>query len=109
MSLIINNSRRSIYNQSSSLFSLTKYLSPSAKRAISSSKISIEKTQDLSRFANKPKNEDLQFGKTLSDHMLVIEWDKEHQWNDPKIIPYQDLRISPAATCLNYGMWKIEI
>lgn len=41
--------------------------------------------------------------------MLVIEWDKEHQWNDPKIIPYQDLKISPAATCLNYGMWKIEI
>lgn len=39
----------------------------------------------------------------MSDHMLTIEWTKEGNWGKPKIIPYQDLKISPAASCLHYG------
>ncbi len=80
------------------------------KRAISSSKLTIEKTTDAVRFENKPKKEELQFGQTISDHMLIIEWDKDNQWSAPKIVPYQDLKISPAASCLNYGtiIWDLS-
>ncbi len=95
MSFIINHPR-------SKVCSLVNNLSIS-RRCISSSKLTIDKTNDKSRFENKPKNEYLQFGKTISDHMLMIEWTKDRQWHDPKIVPYQDLKISPAATCLNYG------
>lgn len=82
---------------------LLNRLTTVSKRSIASSKLSIEKTTDTSKFQNRPKNDDLQFGHTISDHMLVIEWNREDKWSAPKIVPYQDLKISPAATCLNYG------
>ena len=44
------------------------------------------------------------FGRSFSDHMLVIDWDKAHGWHDPVIEPYGDFRISPAATGLHYGI-----
>ena len=97
----------SLFNQSGRAAILHQYnrihFNNISKRSISSSKLSIEKTTDTSRFENKPKNDDLQFGHTISDHMLVVEWNKEEHWTAPKIVPYQDLKISPAATCLNYG------
>ena len=77
------------------------------KRYISSSQITIERVVDKSRFDSRPNKEDLSFGTTLSDHMLMIEWTKEHQWHSPKVVPYGNLSISPAATCLNYGMQPI--
>ncbi len=39
----------------------------------------------------------------MSDHMLTIEWNKVEGWASPKIVPYQNLSISPAASCLHYG------
>lgn len=92
---------------SSSPQSSTTSVISSNKRFISSSKITIEKT-DTSKFDIKPKKEDLQFGTTISDHMLLIKWDQENQWDNPQIVPYQDLKISPAASCLNYGITCFE-
>ena len=74
-----------------------------ARRGISSSQLTIEKVTDKSNFEARPKKEDLTFGTTISDHMLLIEWTREDQWKNPKIVPYGDLKISPAASCLNYG------
>ena len=82
-------------------------LAVSSERSISSSSLAIEKTADMSRFDNRPRNEDLKFGHTISDHMLIVEWNKQDQWTAPRIVPYQDLKISPAATCLNYGMFEV--
>lgn len=74
------------------------------KRWISSSKLEIEHIQeDESKFEQRPPNDKLVFGTTPTDHMLCIEWDKVNLWHSPKIVPYQDLRISPAASCLHYG------
>jgi branched-chain amino acid aminotransferase len=72
-------------------------------RWITSSQLTVERTTDPSRFENRPPKEELQFGTTMSDHMLTVEWTKEGGWEAPKIIPYQDLRISPASSCLHYG------
>lgn len=76
-----------------------------AKRSISSSQLTIERTKDSSRFLNRPPKEQLVFGTTMSDHMLTVEWNKEVGWASPKIVPYQNLSISPAASCLHYGKY----
>ena len=74
-----------------------------SRRCISSAGLTIERTTNLERFQNRPAKEDLAFGKTLSDHMLMIEWNKGTNWGAPRIVPYQDLKISPAASVLHYG------
>ena len=94
-------SRRAVNGFVSNLSSCC--LRRSAFRSISSSQLTIERTKDSTRFDNRPAKEELQFGTTMSDHMLTVEWTKEGGWASPKIIPYQDLRISPAASCLHYG------
>ena len=40
--------------------------------------------------------------------MLEIDWDLRHGWHQPKIIPYQNLSLSPAATSLHYGIECFE-
>ena len=71
-------------------------------RSISSSLLTIERTTDGGeKFRNRPPKEELTYGTTMSDHMLMIEWDQG--WNSPKIVPYGDLQLSPAATSLHYG------
>lgn len=72
-------------------------------RCISASQLTVDTVSDDKRFNNRPVKEDLTFGETLSDHMLTVEWEVETDWSAPKIVPYQDLSISPAASCLHYG------
>lgn len=49
----------------------------------------------------------LQFGTHLADHMLVAEYDKG-QWNSPRIIPFGEIRITPAMLSLHYGQAVFE-
>ena len=77
---------------------------PFVTRLISSSNVNIELTNDESKFKGRPAKENLLFGTTPTDHMLLIEWDKRNQWGPTKIVPYQDLKINPAASSLHYGM-----
>ena len=72
-------------------------------RFISSCHLSVELKNDNTDFEKRPAKEDLVFGRTFTDHMLTVEWDITNGWNAPKILPYQDLKIDPAATCLHYG------
>jgi len=57
--------------------------------------------------ASPPPKENLKFGKTFAPHMLTISY-SNHQWHDPKIVPYGPLSISPGSACLNYGMTCFE-
>ena len=72
-------------------------------RTISATGLTIEKVTDDARFNSRPAKEDLEFGTTLSDHMLTVDWDIKNNWSPPRIVPYQNLSISPAASCLHYG------
>eukprot|EP00542_Grammatophora_oceanica_P022296 CAMPEP_0194042572 /NCGR_PEP_ID=MMETSP0009_2-20130614/14332_1 /TAXON_ID=210454 /ORGANISM="Grammatophora oceanica, Strain CCMP 410" /LENGTH=395 /DNA_ID=CAMNT_0038686465 /DNA_START=216 /DNA_END=1400 /DNA_ORIENTATION=+ len=76
-------------------------------RFISSAELAVEKTRDRSRFENMPAKEELTFGTTFSDHMLTIEFENG-AWHAPKIVPYQNLSLSPAATSLHYGLQCFE-
>jgi len=92
---------------SPSLFGTTR-TSTNPKRFISSSQLSVERISDNDRFDNRPAKEDLVFGTTLSDHMLTVEWNAGSGWSPPSIGPRQDLKISPAASCLHYGLQCFE-
>ena len=49
----------------------------------------------------------LEFGKHISDHMLVAGYDKG-QWGTPSIIPFGEMRMSPAMLSLHYGQSVFE-
>eukprot|EP00752_Nemacystus_decipiens_P002932 g2727.t1 len=56
----------------------------------------------------KVEKSTLEFGQTFTDHMLHLDWDLEAGWRAPRILPYGDLAISPAASSLHYGLQCFE-
>ena len=51
----------------------------------------------------KPDPDKLVFGKSLSDHMFIVDYDAGQGWHDARIVPYGPLLIDPAAKVLHYG------
>lgn len=49
----------------------------------------------------------LEFGKYLADHMLVIDY-KDGKWQEPSIVPFGDILMSPAMLSLHYGQSIFE-
>jgi branched-chain amino acid aminotransferase len=47
------------------------------------------------------------FGDVFSDHMLSMEY-RDEQWQQPKIVPFGDLSLSPATATLHYGQTVFE-
>jgi len=61
--------------------------------------------------APKPKpanDQSLVFGKHFSDHILQVDWDHERGWGAPRIEPFGDLTLSPAAMALHYALQCFE-
>ena len=57
----------------------------------------------------KPADESkLGFGTIFSDHMFVMNYDEGEGWHDPRIVPFGNFEISPAAMCLHYGQSVFE-
>ena len=50
----------------------------------------------------------LGFGKVFTDHMFVMNYTQGKGWHDPRIVPYQDITLSPAAMVLHYGQEMFE-
>ena len=51
----------------------------------------------------KPEDSKLGFGKYFTDHMFVMDFDREQGWHDARIIPFGNLTLHPASTVLHYG------
>lgn len=51
--------------------------------------------------------ENLPFGRLFSDHMFCMDYNNG-SWSDPKIIPYGDIKLSPANSALHYGQSCFE-
>jgi branched-chain amino acid aminotransferase len=49
----------------------------------------------------------LGFGAHISDHMLMVDY-KDGQWQEPKIVPFGNLELSPAMLALHYGQTVFE-
>ncbi|XP_038170263.1 branched-chain-amino-acid aminotransferase, mitochondrial isoform X2 [Arvicola amphibius] len=50
----------------------------------------------------------LLFGKTFTDHMLMVEWTKKTGWSRPRIQPFQNLTLHPACSALHYSLQLFE-
>jgi hypothetical protein len=59
-------------------------------------------TRDMPQQQQQQPKDKLVFGKQFTPHMLQIQYINQ-QWGAPKIVPYQNLSISPAASSLHYG------
>ena len=60
---------------------------------------------------NNPKEKPtgkLGFGKVFTDHMFVMNYTRGRGWHDPRIVPYQDITLSPAAMVFHYGQEMFE-
>ena len=92
-----------------------KLLFPTAKalvqkqssRCISAAALTVELKDNDADFQNRPAPKDLVFGTTFTDHMLMVEY-CDGKWQTPHIKPYQNLSLSPAASCLHYGLECFE-
>ncbi len=49
----------------------------------------------------------LEFGKHLSDHMFLAEYDNG-QWQSSSVVPYAEMKITPAMLALHYGQSVFE-
>lgn len=68
--------------------------------------ISITKTDSPKE---KPQDESkLVFGRTFTDHMLIIDYTEGKGWHDARIVPYGPLEMDPATTVLHYGQAIFE-
>ncbi len=55
------------------------------------------------KLKEKPDPSTLGFGKIFTDHMFVMDYNKEEGWHDARIVPFENLSIHPASTVLHYG------
>jgi branched-chain amino acid aminotransferase len=64
---------------------------------------------DPSALKPKPADESqLGFGDIYTDHMFSMDFESGKGWLDPRIEPYGDLHIDPAAMALHYGQEIFE-
>ena len=56
----------------------------------------------------KPKSDQLPFGKYTTDHMFMMDYTPEKGWHDAQILPYGPIELDPAASILHYGQTIFE-
>lgn len=66
--------------------------------------IKIEKTKAPKAKPQGP----LGFGKVFTDHMFIMDYTAGKGWHDPRIVPYQNLNLSPASMVFHYGQEVFE-
>ena len=78
----------------------THYLAESKPAQLNAELLTIETT-----LAPKvvPSTQGLAFGSVFSDHMLEVEWTKQAGWATPKIVPFHNIEMHPAAHALHYA------
>ncbi|MES1217291.1 MAG: branched-chain amino acid aminotransferase [Bacteroidota bacterium] len=67
--------------------------------------ISIRKTSHPR--LNEVDFDNLEFGKHISDHMLVCDY-HNNLWHQPKIVPFANLSLRPDTLALHYGQTVFE-
>lgn len=51
--------------------------------------------------------EHIQFGHIFADHMFIVDYDGK-QWQDPRILPFGNISVSPALSSIHYGQSIFE-
>lgn len=67
--------------------------------------IQVEKTKESK--IESTNFDDLEFGSVYSDHMFVADY-VNGEWVKPRIVPFQNISMSPATSVLHYGQSIFE-
>ena len=67
--------------------------------------IRFEKREHLKE---KPDQKNLGFGKYMTDYMFVMDWDREKEWRDARIVPHESMLLDPACVALHYAQETFE-
>ena len=68
--------------------------------------IRIEKTQNPK--AKPEKGAPLGFGHIFTDHMFVMNYTEGMGWHDARIVPFDNISLSPASMVFHYGQEMFE-
>lgn len=68
--------------------------------------IKIQKTETPK--AKPAKGQPLGFGKIFTDHMFIMNYTEGKGWHDPRIEPFHNISLSPAAMVYHYGQEMFE-
>jgi branched-chain amino acid aminotransferase len=63
-------------------------------------RISFERT---AKPQSRPPDADLKFGRVFTDHMFLLDYREGSGWQNPRIVPFGPLPLSPAAAALHYA------
>ncbi|MBQ7379578.1 MAG: branched-chain amino acid aminotransferase [Clostridia bacterium] len=50
-----------------------------------------------------PEESKLGFGRYFTNHMFIMDYNKEQGWHDARIVPFGNISLHPASTVLHYG------
>jgi branched-chain amino acid aminotransferase len=56
----------------------------------------------------RPKDAELVFGRTFTDHMALVDYEVTRGWHEPRVVPYEALSLDPASAVLHYGQAMFE-
>ncbi|QKY70079.1 branched-chain amino acid aminotransferase [Lentibacillus sp. CBA3610] len=56
----------------------------------------------------KPQPDQLEFGRSFTDHMFLMDYTDDKGWHDPRIVPYEPLTVDPSAMVFHYGQSVFE-
>lgn len=63
---------------------------------------------EIAEKKEKPQSDKMAFGKHFTDHMFVMEYEKDKGWHSPKIVPNEPILVDPAAMVFHYGQAVFE-
>ncbi len=66
------------------------------------------KVTEAANKGKRPEDSALGFGQVFTDHMFVMDYSVDKGWYDPRIEPYTDFTLSPAAMVFHYGQAIFE-
>lgn len=70
--------------------------------------LDIKVTKTETPKAKPAKDDPLLFGTIFTDHMFIMDYAEGKGWYDPRIVPYGDITLPPAATIFHYGQGVFE-
>lgn len=60
------------------------------------------------KLKERPDEKALGFGKYMTDHMFLMDYDKGQGWHDARIVPYEPIPMDPTAVALHYAQETFE-
>ena len=70
--------------------------------------LDIKITKTTQPKAKPAPGQKLGFGRIFTDHMFVMNYTEGQGWHDARIVPFQNISLSPAAMVYHYGQEMFE-